>query len=245
MRAMNNRLERNIPVPLYYQIFEILEKEILEGDYKPGDYFATEMELQERFQVSRATVRKALEGLEANGLINRVTGKGILISPIKLVVDLPNLLSFSEEMEKRGMKPGTRLLGVEIIESPRTVCEALQLEQHSRALHIRRIRLGDEMPIVYMDSYLPENIGLTLEDPFGGSLYELIHARTGRPVVEAKHIIEAATADEDIAAFLEVNEGFPLLLFRRIGYDPGGSPIVYETGFARADKYSYEIRLKR
>ncbi|NGQ95774.1 GntR family transcriptional regulator [Brevibacillus sp. SYP-B805] len=239
------KLERNKPVPLYYQIFEILKKEILEGNYKPGDYFATEMELQDRFQVSRATVRKALEGLESDGLIHRVTGKGIFVSPIKLVVDLPNLLSFSEEMHRRGMKPGTKLLGVEAVESPKAVREALGLEQWEKTLHIRRIRLGDEEPIVYTDSYVPLKLGLQEDNDFSGSLYELIHLQTGRPVVEAKHIIEATTADEEIAKYLSVDDGFPLLLFRRVGYDPIGTPIVYETGVARADKYSYEIHLKR
>ncbi|MDN4076017.1 GntR family transcriptional regulator [Fictibacillus terranigra] len=242
---MRIQLERQNPVPLYYQITKILEKEITEGLYKAGDHFSTEMELQKDFNVSRATIRKALEPLESNGLIFRVTGKGIFISPVKLSVDLPNLLSFSEEMEKRGKKPSAKLLSVEVIDAPHVVSEALQIGERAKTIVIRRIRLGDDMPIVYSDSYLPDHIGLTLNDDFSGSLYELLHVITGRPVVEAKHTIEASIANQDMASYLDVNEGFPLLSFRRIGYDPSSQPIVYETGLARSDKYSYDIYLKK
>lgn len=242
---MKELLDRNAPVALYYQISKILEKKIVEGGYKPNDYFSTEQELQEMFQVSRATIRKALDRLEANDLIFRVTGKGIFVAPVKLKVVLPDLLSFSEEMRKRGMKPGTRLLGVEVVEAPNQVCEFLQLKKTKQTVLIRRIRLGDEQPIVYTESYVSKELGLSEDDDYMGSLYELIQVKTGRVIDEARQSIEGGIALGEIADSLEIEEGFPVLRFRRIAYDANAIPIVYETGVARADKYSYEIRLKR
>lgn len=242
---MSRVVNRTIPVPLYYQIYQWLEADILEGSRKPGDYFGTEQEFQDKFEVSRATIRKSLERLEENGYITRVTGRGIFIASVRLKIDLPDLLSFSEEMRRRGMIPGTRLLGVQKVVASSTVVQCLQLAEHSEVLLVSRIRLGDEQPIVYSDSYIPLEIGLTVEDDYTGSLYERIHAVSGRYVDEATHGIEGAVADDELAEQLEVSIGFPLLKFRRTGFDQEAAPIVYETGFARADKYSYKIKLKR
>jgi GntR family transcriptional regulator len=238
-------LDRSVPVPLYYQIYQLLEERILSGEYKAGDYFSTELELQDQFDVSRATIRKALEQLEANRYITRITGKGIFIASMKLKIDLPDLLSFSEEMKKRGLKPGTKLLGVEMIEPPVQVREALGLEEGARTIIIRRIRYGDEMPIVYSESFVAAETGLALSDNYSTSLYELIHERTGTPVEQARHSIEAALAEEESGAWLGVEPGFPLLAFRRTAYDASGNPLVYEWGLARGDQYSYEITLRR
>lgn len=238
-------LDRNTPVPLYYQLYNILEETILSGKYKPGDHFSTEMELQERFGVSRATIRKSLEQLEANNYISRMTGKGIFISAVKLKIDLPQLLSFSEEMRKRGMTPGTKLLDVELAEPPEYVKEALGLSDEDTTILIRRIRYGNDTPIVYSECFVPEKLGLTIDDNYSSSLYELIHQRTGRHVEQARHGIEAKLADEELANYLDVSEGFPLLAFRRTAYGGDGIPLVYETGVARADMYSYEITLSR
>lgn len=242
---MNLQLNREMPIPLYYQVFQILQNEILRGSSKPGDLFGTEQELQEKFNVSRATIRKALEQLEAEDLIFRVTGKGIFIAPVKLKIDLPQLLSFSEEMKRRGMRPGTRLLGVETMHATDSITEQLALRDNREVLLVRRIRLGDETPIVITESYIPATAGLTEKSDFEGSLYELFQQASGRAVDQAKHTVEAAVADPETAEYLEVEAGFPLLKFKRVAFDSQARPVIYETGLARADKYSYEIWLKR
>ncbi|WNR42806.1 GntR family transcriptional regulator [Paenibacillus roseipurpureus] len=238
-------IDRDIPVPLYFQIYQQLEVELNDGSRKPGDFYSTEMELQERFQVSRATIRSALTMLEKNGQINRITGKGIFLAPVKLKVDLPNLLSFSEEMKRRGMNPGTRLVEVTIVSPPQKVTTALSLKDNENTLLINRIRTGDHKPIVYSQSYLPLSLGLTPTFDFTGSLYELIQTQTGKAVTEAVHLIEGALVEGETADWLEVESGFPGLRFRRTAYDQLGNPLVYEEGMIRGDLYSYEIRLKK
>lgn len=242
---MKDAIDRSTPVALYYQVAKVLEQQILGGEYKPDDFFGTEQELQERFDVSRATIRKALDLLEANDLIFRVTGKGIFVLPVKLKVDLPDLLSFSEEMRKRGMVPSTRLLGVEPIEVSHGIQNELGMGPHQKVLLVRRIRLGDQQPIVYSESYIPDTLGLQVSDDYSGSLYEMIQQKSGKAVDSACHLIEGAVVSGEIATHLEVDDGFPALRFRRTAYDNTGQPVVFETGIARADKYSYEIRLKR
>ncbi|PYI52083.1 GntR family transcriptional regulator [Paenibacillus flagellatus] len=231
--------------PLYERIARELEAELLSGRYRAGDRFGTERELQERFGVSRATVRKALEGLEADKRIVRVTGKGIVVAPFRLRVELPELLSFSEEMKKRGLVPGTRLIEARVKEPPEEVGSELGLADRERVLTLRRIRLGNGKPIAYTEAYVPESAGLSEADDYGGSLYDLLFAVSGRCVEEARQTIEADVADDHLARLLDVKPGAALLRFRRIGCCGDGLPLVYETGAARADRYSYEIRLKR
>ncbi|WP_127490730.1 GntR family transcriptional regulator [Paenibacillus glycanilyticus] len=239
------RINRDLPIPLYYQIYQLLESEITDGSRQPGDYYSTEAELQERFQVSRATIRNALTMLEKGGHVTRITGKGIHLASEKVKVDLLHLLSFSEEMRRRGMSPGTRLLGADRITAPHSIAGALQLKEHEDSLVINRIRTGNGIPIVYSQCYLSATIGMTPEMDYTGSLYELIHVQTGRTVNEALHVIEGAVLEGEEAELLEVASGFPALRFRRTAFDMEGKPLVYEEGIIRADQYSYEVRLKR
>ncbi|MFC4776282.1 GntR family transcriptional regulator [Paenibacillus sp. GCM10023252] len=238
-------LDRDLPIPLYYQIYQRLETELSDGSRKPGDYYSTEVELQERFQVSRATIRNALTMLENDGLISRITGRGIFLAPVKVKVDLPNLLSFTEEMKRRGMTPGSKLLDVEVISPPKHAAAGLLLGDNEKTLLVNRIRTGDGLPIVYSQAYLPMSLGMEKELDYSGSLYELIQLHTGRSVSEALHVIEGAVLDGTAAELLSVEPGFPGLRFRRTAYDSAGAPLVYEDGTIRADKYSYEIRLSR
>ncbi|WP_028611572.1 GntR family transcriptional regulator [Paenibacillus harenae] len=238
-------LNRDLPIPLYYQIYQILESELADGSRKPGDFYSTEVELQSRFKVSRATIRNALTMLENGGHITRITGKGIHLASEKVKVDLLGLISFSEEMRRRDMIPGTRLLGVSLLNPPKNISAALLLKESAETLLINRIRTGDGNPIVYSQSYLPSTLGMTLDMDYSGSLYEQIQIQTGRAVSEALHVIEGAVLEGDIAKLLGVDSGFPGLRFRRTAFDEEGTPLVYEEGMIRADKYSYEVRLKR
>ena len=143
------------------------------------------------------------------------------------------------------MSPGTRLLGVDKITTPKPIASALQLKEHEDTLVINRIRTGNGIPIVYSQSYLPASIGMTLEMDYTDSLYELIPVQTGRTVNEALHVIEGAVLEGEEADLLEVASGFPALKYRRTAFDMEGKPLVYEEGIIRADQYSYEVRLKR
>ncbi|MDR6551054.1 GntR family transcriptional regulator [Paenibacillus qinlingensis] len=239
------QLNRELPIPLYYQIFQMLEAEILDGTRKSGDYYSTELELQERFQVSRATIRNALTMLENSGHINRITGKGIFLAPEKLKVDLPNLLSFSEEMKRRGMTPGSRLLAVARMDPPKAVATALALGQEEQVVLVNRIRTGNQTPIVFSQAYLPMSLGMSQALDYSGSLYELIQQQTGRSVSEAHHVIEGAVLEGESAEHLGLDAGFPALRFHRTAFDESGRPLVYEDGIIRADMYSYEIRLRK
>jgi GntR family transcriptional regulator len=242
MSSVRAFLDKQSPVPLYYQLAERIRAAIADGLVQPGDLIGTEKEIGDRYGVSRATVRQALDDLARDGLLVRITGRGTFVAPQRLTVDLPNLLSFTEEMKRRGIEPGSAILAFERIPCPEDAAAGLGCEVGEDLLYIRRVRTGDETPIVIGDHYLAPFIRFERND-LGTSLYETIQQRYGIRLREAIHTIQAGLAEPEEAELLEIAPGDAVLRFRRTTYAGEGVPFVYETGAARGDLYEYSVRL--
>ncbi len=239
------KVDLNSVIPLYYQIREDLRRRIEAGQWKPGEAIPSEAELQEIYGVSRATVRQALSELVMEGLLIRKQGRGTFVAPPKIVEPLPRLVSFTEEMRAVGMEPSTRSVRVEIVtDPPKRVRETLRTDE-DRFLRIERVRCANAQPIVLLVSYLPSSLGIDPGEDFSGSLYALLETKYNIRLGEAIQIIEAAIADEDTAAQLEIEEGEPILIIRRGTFAKDGRPVEYVEGFYPADRYRYTIRLER
>ena len=239
------RLNRAAPVPLYHQLAEYLRQQIEQGPWQPGDFFTTEEELQKTFQVSRATVRRALQQLMDEGLLERITGKGTFIARPPLRISLPHLVSFSEEITSRGMLPSTQVLNKGVVPVPDAVAEMLRMAPGSPVLRVNRLRYADHEPWVYMVDYIHPRLGLHPDDAFEGSLYELMTRRANVRVETAVHEIRAIIIPDDVARRLDVPPGSPGLLFHRTSFDESGDPLVYQEAIRRGDHYTYTMQLTR
>jgi GntR family transcriptional regulator len=237
-------LDKSSPIPLYHQLAQRLQGEIADGLVNPGDLLGTEKVIQEHYQVSRATVRKALEELARSGRLVRITGKGTFVATPRVVADAPDLLSFTEELRRRGVTPGASLLSFAEVACPDDVAEALQCVPGTPVRHIRRIRTGDGTPIVVVDHYIPLQVPLAPDD-LHQSLYETIERSSGTRLQEAYHTVRAGLADSDEAGLLSIEPKDPVLRFQRITLDATGQPVVFEQGAARADLYEYSVHLLR
>jgi len=244
MGFRTDRVDRTTPIPLYYQIAQHLRADIRQRGLRPGDLLGTEEEIQKTFEVSRATVRKALEELSEEGLVTRITGKGTYIAQRKLAVQLPVLTSFTAEMRRLGMVPGSRLIEASLVTPDDKVSIHLAIEDESQVFRLERIRYGDGNPIVHAVDYLPTWVGLRPDMDFTGSLYELLES-LGTAPEESVHTIEVGTADPTLASYLDVSPGFPLLRCRDSAYDSKGRPLILGINVWRGDRYSYQVRLKR
>jgi GntR family transcriptional regulator len=244
MRTSQGFLDKASPVPLYHQLTARLRADIEHGVVQPGDLIGTEKELGDRYGVSRATVRQALDELARGGLVVRITGRGTFVSTPRLTVDLPILLSFTEEMKRRGIVPGSAILAFARVPAPAEVVEALGCPTGEELLYIRRVRSGNDTPIVVGDHYLAQFIRMERAD-LGQSLYETIEQRYGIRLKEAHHTIRAGLCSEDEATLLGIAPGDAVLRFRRTTFTGDMQPIVFETGAARADLYEYSVRLLR
>ena len=129
---MMNEINRDIPIPLYYQIAQLIRQQILSGALKPGEQIPTEKELQERFDVSRSTVRNAIGELVYDGLLERRSTKGTFVARTKLEETIFGFGSFTNEILKRNMVPESRILDFKIIRAPDTVAQHLNIETGGR-----------------------------------------------------------------------------------------------------------------
>lgn len=227
------------PVPKHQQL-----RELLVGLAVPGRAIPSERELVATYGVSRETVRKAVDGLVADGLLRRTPGLGTFAVQPRLESTL-HLASFSQDMRRRGLRPASRLLSVEREAPPNAVATALELADGEPAWHLVRVRLADDAPIAHEDGWYPAGLfpGLDRHDLAVRSLYELLGAEYGRWIDRAEQDLWAETADAALAATLAAPPGMPLLAFRRRS-QAGGSWVEHVVSRYRGDRYQLHMELQ-
>jgi GntR family transcriptional regulator len=237
-------IDHHSPLPLYFQIAERLRHDMRTRKMRQGDLLATDERIQREFGVSRATSRKAIDELVDEGLVERITGKGTVVTEPRLQVPLPAMLSFTEELERRGIRPRTRIVSVARVPAGERAGHALGLQPEARVLRLERIRYADKKPVLHTVDILPERLGIGPGEDFSGSLYELMETH-GVRLAECQNIIMAGVTDQRLGKLLRVKRGFPVLTLRRTTYNTKGLPVLYEEAACRGDLYSYAIRLAR
>jgi GntR family transcriptional regulator len=228
------------PSPKHQQL-----RELLVGMVVPGQAIPSERELMATYGVSRATVRKAIDGLVADGLLQRTHGLGTFAVRPRLETRL-HLASFSQDMRRRGRVPSTRLLSVVLAEPPAEVAAALGLAKGGKAWRIQRIRLADNEPVAHEDGWYSGDLlpGLDGHDIAGGSLYEIFGNHYGLWVDHADQTLWGEAADATLASQLAAPPNTPLLVFRRIS-SAEGRLIEYVVSRYRGDRYEVHMELGR
>ena len=228
------------PQPKHLQLRELLVAMVV-----PGQAIPSERELMATYGVSRATVRKAIDGLVADGLLQRTHGLGTFAVRPRLESRL-HLASFSQDMRRRGLIPSTRLLSVSAAVPPKDAAAALGLEDGQKAWRVVRIRLADDSPVAHEDGWYPIDLlpGLDAKDIAGGSLYEILSHDYGLWVDHAEQTLWGESANAELARLLAAPLYTPLLVFRRVS-SAGGRPIEYVVSRYRGDRYQVHMELSR
>ncbi|MCX7623600.1 MAG: GntR family transcriptional regulator [Thermomicrobium sp.] len=231
-------------VPKYRQLQHVLEEMI--AALRPGEAIPPERELEQRFGVSRVTVRQALHQLVLAGRLERGQGKGTFVARPKLEQGLA-LTSFSEEMLQRGMRPGSRMLGVRTVAATTDLAGFLDCQVGQPLIELRRLRLADGEPMALETVYLSaERFPSLLEaDLTDRSLYAWLSERYGVELAHARQTIEATVLGPDEARLLEVPVGTPAFRLERVSYDRRDVPIELVRSLYRGDRYKLHARLER
>lgn len=241
-------INRSSPLPLYYQLKELLKAKIESGELKPNERLPSETELVQLFQVSRMTVRQALVELENEGFIRRRQGQGTFVAEPKLRQGLLRLTSFTEDMEARGMRPGARVLAVEVLSGEEELVRRLKAAPDEQFVRLERVRLANGEPMALETSFLRRKFCAGLEgiDLTDRSLYATLRERFGLELGWAEQTIEAKLADEYEGEVLGIQVGTPMLLMERTTYLADGlTPIEYVRSSYRGDRYQLYVEVKR
>ena len=228
----------------YLLIYDILKQKIIDGEYSIGDTFPAEPELQEYFNVSRITVRHAVQILVDEGYLQRIHGVGTIVVSQKESLQLQSLLSFSEE--NKNVETSSELLSFNSDEkvSP-FICSKLGLAKGSSVSKHERLRYLEGVPIGLQSVYCPSFLNLTEEELSkpNSSLYQLFKEK-GYEINSANETIGSVVADERIAKYLNVKVGSPLLFVQRVTTDKNNRIVEYAEIYYRGDRYQYSVQLK-
>ncbi len=247
MRIVSPTLDHNSPIPLYQQLKEILIERIRSGVFTLDQPFPTEAQIVKEFDVSRVTVRRALQEMVQEGDINRFPGRGTFIIHKKVNRELSRLTSFTEDMQARGQTVTTKVLEVSFVEAGPVVAEKLGVQPGARLLYVNRLRLVDQDPIAINFSYLnlPQKVEISKEELMQtNSLWALLQSKEV-PLLEADKTIEAVAADKHRASMLQVPQGAPLLVVEGIVYTNNHIPVEYFQVISRGDRYKYAVHQAR
>lgn len=239
-------IDKNSPIPIYYQLEEEIKRLIEEGVLQPGDMIPSEREYSEKFNISRMTVRQAINNLVKDGYLVRHRGKGTFVAEEKLEQKLQGLTSFTEDMQARGLVPSTRLLEFSLTDPPVDVRNQLQLESAEKVYKMERVRLADGIPMALESSYVPQRIlGEVGEEIVKQSLYQYIEHTLKLDIGQATQVLEASVARKRESEILEIKEGAPVLLMKRYTRLKNGQPFEVVKSIYRADRYKFIINIHR
>ncbi|MFV2088321.1 GntR family transcriptional regulator [Micromonospora sp. LOL_021] len=218
---------------------------LIERDLAPDERLPTERDLAQEFGVSRMTVRQALERLENERLVYRVRGAGTFVARPAITKSI-ELTSFSDDMRRRGLAPGSHLRTAESIPAGASVGFALGLSPADEVVHLERVRTADGVPMCIEHTYLAAAlVPKLLERPFDNSLYDLLRDHYHLRLVRAEQSIRATVLDEATAALLQVPAFSPALLVERTAYDQRNRPVERAMSTYRGDRYAFEIEVVR
>jgi len=232
---------------LYAEIEKTIATEIARGEYRPGDQLPTEDALLLRFQVSRITVRRAIQNLVSRGLLEIRRGLGTFVLSPQIKAELTKLTGFVEDMNATGRKATARVMSQSVVAASARVAERLQLAKGTKVMQIKRVRLADGVPISFDETYLPLSLGMQIvrNDLRLHPIFTLLEEEFGVPLVEADYELEAVIANKAVADALQVRVGSPIFQIERTSMTTGNQPVDYEVLSYRGDLVRFVTKLVR
>ncbi len=202
-------------LPKYYIVKRALIEKINGEEIKTDEAIPSERELMEMFNVSRITVRRAVDELAAEGYLYKIQGKGTFVKGNSRTTGLSYATSCTREIAQQGFKPSRKIIAISFEKCTKKIARILEIEDGDEVVHIERIYYADNVPVNYSNNYIVASRfpGIGSYDLNKYSLYELFEKEYGMRVEGATRYIEAIGAYDEVADWLEVPDGYPLLHF--------------------------------
>jgi GntR family transcriptional regulator len=242
------KINRNSKLPLYSLIEENFRELILSGQINPGDAVPSEWELSEIYQVSRLTVRHALDNLARQGWLNRRHGVCTFVANPTVARIAPSKLSFTEQMRAIGRTPSSRQIRFQIVTANSEIASHLGIQEGDPVVEITRLRLADDEPILLETSYLSQVRFPELDetvDLSNNSLYEHLNTQYRANISSMDQTLEPVLLTEAEAKYLGTQAGTPAVLSEITAFSSDGQPVEYCWSVTRGDKCKFYLRFRR
>ncbi|WP_218110338.1 UTRA domain-containing protein [Oligoflexus tunisiensis] len=235
------RPDPDATTPLYIQLKNKFAQAIQNGLWSPGHALPSERYLSEALDVSRITIRKTLELLLEEGLIERQQGAGTFVKQ-RIEQPISVLTGFSDEMKARGIQPETRVLESFIRTATAEEALTLSLKPGQQVAFLKRLRLADGKPVAVEYSVLPRHV---LPNPYvmTGSLYAYLKMQKLMPVRALQHL-RANIVSSTERDLLQANDDTAVLYITRVGYLADGTPVEFTHSYYRGDSYDFIAELQ-
>ena len=230
--------------PIYLQISETLLNEI-RSNYEPGDFLPPEKTLAARFGVNRHTVRRAIDELVQDGVVERFRGRGTAVLDTPIDYPLKKSNRFTETLTKLGTKPVSQILRKELIAVGQGVAKRLQIELGSQVLWMETLRFVNERPLGIASQFLPQPYAQTVYELYeGGSLHQFLFDHFGVRLKRSYSLITAVLPQEEDARLLKMPRRLPVLRMKNVNVEETtGIPIEYGVTRGRADAMQIRVDL--
>jgi GntR family transcriptional regulator len=231
------------PMPMHHQVYLDLRRSLDGGTWKAGERLPTERDLATHYGCSLITIRRALSELVHEGRIERTRGRGTTVLHPRIERDFAESLSFTAEMERRGLAPETRLIAARPQSAGEAVAAALALEPGSPTLYLERLRLADGQPLLLEQVHLPAERfpGLLASDLEHDSLYGVLQRRYGTRVARAREALEPILLRAREARLLDQRRRAPALLIEGVAATADDRPVEFSRTFVRGDRTRYYL----
>jgi GntR family transcriptional regulator len=231
-------VDDNNPIPKYLQISAWLKELIENGRYQKGEKLPSEIQLAKICEVNRATLRQATNELAGMGLLRKEKGTGTFVSaPISSTTDL---------MQASGIVQSARVLEKRVEQADDEIAKVLFLGSNKKVIHVQRVRIGDGMPYLFEESYLPSDIFDGIQDMnLIGSMYKIMTEHFNVSLARCKQTISAVNLNQKIASILELPQNSAGIFIESLTFDENSIPIELLYSYHRGDKYKLEIELGR
>ena len=211
--------------PLYLQVKADIKNRILSKQYMPGDKLPTENELSDQYNVSKITIRKAIQNLSDEGYVNKVQGKGTFINFKKDKLYLNKTSGFKESLSSLGHASRHDIIQASFLNADEDIAEKLMIPMGTKVVYIEDARFPDFITTLSKDC------------SFYQVMDECYHIRPNHSVLE----IDGKAAQSHSADTLKCNVGDPLFSIHKISYDQDGKPIHYSLTTVRCDRVTYVV----
>ena len=230
----------NYSMAIYQDVKKELIHRIQEGVYKAGEKIPSERDLCLVFKVSRMTIRQALSELVAEGVLYKSVGRGTFVSSPSLYQE--NLKSFTHTLIGQGMVPSTKIIEVATISQLKKISHWLNVDQMDPFYKVKRLRLGDGVPIALETIYIPKKYteGLLKHD-LTTSLYKLLEKEYGYDLTHITCDIEANISSRIIMEAMSLHQQTALLKITGITYAQNDLKLFYEESYYRSQLYKYHV----